>query len=480
MTIRGRVDCIYLFKMKFNKSNLIQACCRRLAGRIGDFLLPARHRQYVAALASLIVVGCTTPPMPAHDTAKHVQSAASLANAIQFHTNALPVEAAAAPSRLPMATAIERALHQSTELQIALGEVRAAQADARQSRLLPNPILNIALRLPEGGGRTIIETGLTTELAKLLGRPRRISAADARLRSASAQAVTVALDVMHQTQQNYFEAVALRQETAILAQRTARLSELLRLTEVRLAAGEGTQLDVVTLKAEVATANLDLREARRRINRAHFALAHRLGQPAGRFDWELATPLYTQIALRGERDAIAHGLRVRPEMQANRWQLAALRDDKALAKLSWMEGAAAGLRTERDGDWSIGPTAQVPLPLFDSGEARRAKARAQAIAARQRVAQTARKITAEIREAHDAVAELMTTARQAQTQLLPLHEQRVDLERKVFEAGQEDVTRLRLAELDHLEAQLKHIRLQHQTALAILRLDRAVGGSTAE
>ena len=248
----------------------------------------------------------------------------------------------------------------------------------------------------------------------------------------------------------------------------------------RLAAGEGTQLDVVTLKAEVATANLDLREARRRINRAHFALAHRLGQPAGRFDWELATPLYTQIALRGERDAIAHGLRVRPEMQANRWQLAALRDDKALAKLSWMEGAAAGLRTERDGDWSIGPTAQVPLPLFDSGEARRAKARAQAIAARQRVAQTARKITAEIREAHDAVAELMTTARQAQTQLLPLHEQRVDLERKVFEAGQEDVTRLRLAELDHLEAQLKHIRLQHQTALAILRLDRAVGGSTAE
>ena len=74
----------------------------------------------------------------------------------------------------------------------------------------------------------------------------------------------------------------------------------------------------------------------------------------------------------------------------------------------------------------------------------------------------------------------MTTTSHVRTRLLPLHEQRVTLARKVFEAGQEDVTRLRLAELDHLEAQLKHIQLQHQTTSAILRLDRATGGSTLE
>ena len=438
------------------------------------------RRQHLAAIALLSAIACATPPMPVNDTDEHIQSAASLANAVQFHTNALPAEAAAAPNRLPLFIAMERALRQSTELQIALAEVRAAQADARQSRLLPNPIMDIALHLPEGGGRTLVESHLTGELVQILQRPRRISAADARLRATSARAVTVTLKVMHETQQHYFEAVALRLETAILAQRAVRLSELLRITEARLAAGEGTQLDVVTLKAELATANLDLREASRRINAAHLALAHRLSQPAGRIDWELATPLYTQIALRGERDAIAHGLRVRPEMQTERWHLAALEDDKALAKLAWLEGAAAGLSTERDSGWSIGPSAAVPLPLFDTGQARRAKARAQAIAARQRVAQTARQITAEIREAHDAVSELMTTVRQARTQLLPLHEQRVALARKVFEAGQEDVTRLRLAELDHLEAQLKHVRLQHQTARAILRLDRATGGSTLE
>lgn len=449
--------------MKFTVNNLISINCR-----------------HITALALIALVGCATPEASSHNTAEQIQSAASLANAIQFHTNALPAEAAPAPDHLPLSVALESALRQSPELQIALSRVRAAQADARQSRLWPNPVLDIVLRVPEGGGRTMIETGLAAKLTQLLQRPRRISAADARLRAASASAVTAALEMMYQTQQTYFDAVAARQEVALLAQRAARLNELLKITEVRLEAGEGTQLDVVSLQAELATANLDLREANRRIQTAQFALAHLLGQPRGRTDWKLATPLYTQVALRGERGAIAHGLRVRPEIQAERWQLAALEDAQALARLTWLEGAAAGLDTERASDWSLGPSLTVPLPLFDNGQARHAQARAQAIAARHRLTQSTRQVVSEIREAHHAVGELISTTRQARTQLLPLHEQRVALARQIFEAGQEDVTRLRLAELDHLEAQLKSLRLQHQTARAVLRLDRATGGSTLE
>ncbi len=445
--------------MKFNTNNLIQT---------------------LAVPAILMAVGCASPPMPAHHTDEHIQSAASLASAIQFHTNALPAEAAAAPERLPLSSAIEQALRQSPELQIALATVRIAQAEALQSRLLPNPVLDVAFRIPEGGGRTVVEAGLSAELSKLLQRPRRISAADASLRAVSAEAITVALEVMHQTQQNYFEAVALRREIAILTQRTARINGLLQVAEARLAVGEGAQLDVASLKAELASANLDLREAEPKIQAAHFALAQRLGQPRGRIDWELATPLYTQVALRGERDAIAHGLRVRPEIQADRWQLAALQDAKALARLAWMEDAAAGLDTERDGDWSLGPSLALPLPIFDSGQASRAKARAQAIAARHRLTQTTRQIVREIRTAHHAVVGLMTTTQQARANLIPLHEERVRLAKVVFDAGQEDVTRLRLAELDLLNAQLKLARLEHRTAIAILQFNRANGGSTLE
>ncbi len=449
-----------------------------------------------AAFAITFALGCATAP-PGHDTAAQIQSAASLANAITFHTDALPAEAAPAAGTLPLPAAIERALRQSPEVQVALANVRTAQADAHQTRLFSNPVLDIAFRFQGvntyGGGRahpTIIEAGLTTELVKILQRPRRISAADAVLRAASAKAITTTLDVIHQTQQHFFNAVGLRRETEILIQRTNRIGQLLKVAEARLAAGEGTQLDVATLKAEQSTAAIDLREATLKLRHANIALAHRLGQPRGRIDWALTTPLYTRVALRDESDAIAHGLRARPEIQADRWQLTALEDQSALARLAWLEGAAAGLATEHENadsvtrnstdDWSLGPSLTLPLPIFDWGQAKRAKARAQAIAARQRLTQTTRQVAREIRQAHHAAAQLMTTASRARTELVPLHEERVRLARVVFDAGQEDVTNLRLAELDLLEAQLKLLRLDHRTTLAIIALYRATGGNKKE
>ena len=118
-------------------------------------------------------------------------------------------------------------------------------------------------------------------------RGSRFFASDSALRAASAKAVTTVLNIMHETQQNYFNAVGLRRETQILIQRNSRLGELLKVTEARLAAGEGTKLDVATLKAEQATAAIDLSDVTLKIRRAHFSLAHRLGQPRGRIDWIL-------------------------------------------------------------------------------------------------------------------------------------------------------------------------------------------------
>ena len=436
-------------------------------------------KRTIKILTLTAAVGCATAP-PAHDTAAQIQSAASLENAIVFHTEALPLEAAGAADSLRLSTAVERALRQSTEVQITLAEVRGAQAVAHQSRLLPNPILDIAFRFPEGGGRTVIEAGLTADLTKLLQRPRRISASDANLRAASAKAVTKVLDVMHATQREYFDAVGMRREAAILTEQKNRIGGLLKVAEARLAAGEGTQLDVTTLKAEQGTTAIDLREGTLKLTQANLALAHRLGKPRGRTDWQLTTPLYTEVALRGEPDSIAHGLRVRPEIQADRWQLAALEDQTALARLAWMENNAAGLAAERNSNWSLGPSIALPLPLFDWGQARRAQARAQAISARHRLTQSTRQVVREIRTAHAAVVALTTIARLARTELVPLHEERVRLARVVYEAGQSNVTPLRFAELDLLKAQLKVVQLEQRTARAIIALDRATGGAAQD
>ncbi len=125
----------------------------------------------------------------------------------------------------------------------------------------------------------------------------------------------------------------------------------------------------------------------------------------------------------------------------------------------------------------MGPSANVPLPLFDWGQSRRTKARAQAIAARHRLTQTLRQVVQEVRQAQTSLAQLDIIARQAREELIPLQIERVRLARAVYEAGQSDITPLRLAELDLLEAQLKLLHLNHRTTLSIIALDHATGGN---
>ena len=70
-------------------------------------------------LIIVLTLGCATAPS-GHNTVRQIQSVAGLSDAIAFHSNALPAEAVPAADTLPLSAAIERALRQSPEVQIAL------------------------------------------------------------------------------------------------------------------------------------------------------------------------------------------------------------------------------------------------------------------------------------------------------------------------------------------------------------------------
>ena len=404
-----------------------------------------------------------------------IRAAAGLANAVQFRTESLPTDAPPSGA-LDLPAAIERAVRQSPTLQAALAEVRVAQADARQSRLLPNPVLSVVFRYPKGGGSPVTETGLTADLAATLQMPRRNRVADNQLRGASAQAIAAALDVIADTEKTYHTANALRQEAALLGQDAGHVDRLLQIARHRFDAGEATRLDVATLEARQSETRIDLQECRLKLVREQLTLARLLGQPSRDTDLQLTTPLPVAAPTLPEADWLAAALHNRPEIQSDRWHLAALEDDRALARLALLESTAAGLDTEREGDWSLGPSLTVPLPLFDWGQARRAKARALAIGARHRLTQTVRRTVQEVRQAHAAQAKLAAAAAQAREQLTPLQQQRVDLARAVYESGQSGITPLLLAELDLQKARLRAVQLELRAAVAAIELRRASGG----
>lgn len=135
-----------------------------------------------AGLLPLALGGCVSA-LKAPDTETRVAAATGLDNAIVFTTEAGSLDVdRSSDAMLTLAEAVRRTLRTSPAIQAALIRVRVAQAEARQARLLPNPVLSVSLRWPEGGGRAIVEAGLAQELLAFLTRPGRVSAAEGRRR----------------------------------------------------------------------------------------------------------------------------------------------------------------------------------------------------------------------------------------------------------------------------------------------------------
>ncbi len=166
--------------------------------------------------------------------------AAGAVEPIAFRAEGLPVdEVGAAPNLLILSEAIRLVLKNDPGIQIAFSRVRMAQAEANQARLFPNPVVNVALRYPDGGASPIVEAGLAQEFLSILQKPGLISVADDRLRASGAKAVSAVLDILAEVEKQYSSVQMLDKIIEELEQRHSLVRRLLELANARLEAGEG-------------------------------------------------------------------------------------------------------------------------------------------------------------------------------------------------------------------------------------------------
>jgi len=416
---------------------------------------------------------------PRPDPARDIAAAVGLAAPLEVRVEGLD-SAEESPEQLALAEALTRALCSSPEVQAALARVQVAVAEADQARLLANPLVSLVVRFPEGGGRTDVELGIAEDLLQLFRRPRRIGAADKRLQRAVADAVTASLDVVADLRERYANVQMLDELTPLLRERQATVARLTELARARLEAGEGSRLDVLALEAEAVDLEIEIgqREAERREER--LALARRIGQPSLSAEWQLEDWSSPAGELPEEDAWIRSALERRPEIAALRWELEALGDERALAGTAWLDRASVGVDAESDdGDWSVGPSATIPLPLFDGGSARRDRARAEVLAARAELLGVQRTVVEEVRRAHASLLAARAILDRVRTRLIPLQEERRAQVEAVYLAGEADVTAVLLAEQDLQHSQAKLVDLERETARALVRLERSVGGSGA-
>ncbi len=431
-----------------------------------------------ALVASLGLGACQALPRSEVAPETAIEQAAQLPTPLEFRVvgpEGGPLdEPDAAEGALSIREAVQRAVTSDPGLQAALARVRVAQAQADQARLLPNPVLSVVFRAGEGSPQ--LEASFVQEFVQALQRPTRARAADNRLRAVAADAVVAALDVIGEVQERYVDAQSSAALLPLLEERLGLVERLVTTSQARLDAGEGTRSDLVTLQAQRVELQVSIDRARLDERTSRLRLARLIGEPSAAATWTLDPWTAPELRRQSERDWTDAALIARPEIQVLAWRLKALGDEAALVRLLPWEGASAGLDAQSGGGWQAGPSISAPLPIFDSGEARRAVNTAEQLEARHELTLAKRLVVEEVRVAYQGLAASTANLERIERELIPLQGQRRQLAEDAYRAGQTDVTPLFLAEQDLRVAQTQAIEVEAQAARALVRLQRAVGG----
>lgn len=446
-------------------SKRIGQCLPGVRGRVGWVVLP------------LLLAGCAAerPDVPGQ-----AARLTGIENAITFRTEAEPMDWPPLPAGpLTREQVVRLALTHDPRIQSSLAKVRVAEADANQARLLPNPILTIDARWPlQSGSNFAIEPSLSMDLIAVLQKPALISAADQRLREAASNALVTVLDVIAEVENTYASVRTLDNEIAIAERRLERLQRMRDLARKRLEAGEATRLDVLTLDAQWMQSRLDVSDLRLQRDQQRLALAKLLNQPRSNEEWTLQPwEAPAGRALAPESAWMEAALRNRPEVKSRVWELRALGADLRLTSLAPLGGGELGAHGEKDPEWRIGPVWTTPVPIFDWGQAQRAKVQAEIIGARHDLAEQQLEIVQDVRTAYIGYVESATQLAYAQDQILPMQRQQLEQAQLAYQSGEADVTTLLLAE-NELDTTFSKIEeLQEKLTLSRIKLQRAAGGA---
>jgi cobalt-zinc-cadmium efflux system outer membrane protein len=376
--------------------------------------------------------------------------------------------------------AVQIALLRNPRLQAAFSRLGVARAGLAGAALLPNPELEVELGIPQGEGGSLHWTFAATEsLSGLIALPLRRAQASSDLARAQVLAASDALDVAYQTRRAFYACQAAEQDLVVLRDVVAiaaLTSELLtRLRE----AGNVTELDATEARAFEQNARLVEANAEQVALEARAVLWQWLGGPRTPAELKVSqqlpdVPSELPSLASLERRAVARSLDLR-RLDAEKDFLE--RSASAAQLQGVLPELRAGIVAEREqGEWEIGPTAAVSLPLFNQGQARIAASEAaqrgvfyERQARVLSIRSTAHTLRGRLERASERVH------RYAQ-ELLPMRHSIVDQTLRQYNAMQTGVRELLFARTQELEANRAYVGALRSYWLLRADLDQLLAG----
>lgn len=288
---------------------------------------------------------------------------------------------------LTVERAVAVALLTNREIQAVYSDIGVAQSDVVQSSLLHNPVLGAGASIPVAGGLVDVSLALAVDVVDVLFVPLRKRVAESLYEETKLRVAAEVLDLAWRTQTAFYRHQANEQLLEIRRAIVEAAAASAEITRRMRAAGNTTELASESEAAFEASARLDLRLAEIAGRESREELNQRLGLWGSDAEWTLTStrlpdpPPDAPEVTRLESRVVAASLDL-AMADLGVAAAAAQRDLNAVSGL-FPEILVGATGDRRGKSWEPGPSLSLALPIFDRGQARRARADAELRRARE-------------------------------------------------------------------------------------------------
>lgn len=377
---------------------------------------------------------------------------------------------------LTLEEATAAALLTRHEVREGLERIGIAKAERVQAGLLPNPSLTAAYLWTDGAGPNKRQFSITQPFAELLVMPNRIRTADLLLDGAVRRAVACAIQAASDARAAWRRVQALERMLAVetegvdLARRTSRVAT------ARLVGGSASDFDLASAEAMSADAEISRLRVEQRLAEARIDFGFAVGAASDSGVFAAASDDPWDEGIQQDDAAIAIAFEHRIELRIAQAEFAAAQLDAEREEIAVLGEMRVGGAYERVVARLLGPVITLTLPIFDSGSARRAAARAAVTVARERADGVRERVTAEVRAATVRARTTAALAAHLRTHAVPLAEDVAKLAESRFESGEDDIDPWLESMRSLLDRRRQLAQAEFENAEARSALERAMGG----
>ncbi len=328
--------------------------------------------------------------------------------------------AAALDRELTADDAVRIAFANNRDVQATLEELGIARADLIAARTIRNPIFDGEIRFP-GGPAKPFELAFSQTLFDILQLGNRKKLGLAQFEATRLRVGAAVVNFAGQVRMEYYDLLAARkilarQDTILKAQEAA--TELARRQHD---AGNISDLDLENEQARYEQVKLD--SARAQLDELT-AREHLTGDLGLQKRAELRLPPEfppVPEAEMTEGEIESQVMTRRLDIQITRREIEAAQRAIGIARTAAFDDLAVGVHREREpeGKKTTGPSASIPIPIFDRGKAQQARARAMLRQAQQRLAALTTSARSEARGAQERLLEARARATYLREVVIP-------------------------------------------------------------